>query len=73
MSSAISISSAFLACLLMIPRIPPKAIEYFTVFYRRNLAWKQVTKLYENTNMREIVRKKAIANLGRDFIDRSRR
>ena len=51
----------------------PKAIEYFTVFYRRNLAWKQVTKLYENTNMREIVRKKAIANLGRDFIDRSRR
>ncbi|MBE9040712.1 glycosyltransferase, partial [Oscillatoriales cyanobacterium LEGE 11467] len=46
----------------------PKAIESFTVLYRRNLAWKQVTKLYEKTNMREIVRKKAIANLGRNFM-----
>ncbi|MDY6939449.1 MAG: glycosyltransferase [Cyanobacteriota bacterium] len=49
---------------------PPGTIEYFTVFYRRNRAWKQVTQLYEKTNMRELVQQKAIANLGRNFIER---
>ncbi|MCU0524751.1 MAG: glycosyltransferase [Elainella sp. Prado103] len=43
----------------------PVVIETYTVFYRRNVAWNQVTKLFANVDVRSIVQDKIF-----DFIDR---
>ena len=38
----------------------PVAINHYTVFYRRNKAWSQVTKLYSGLDIRNIVQRKAL-------------
>lgn len=43
----------------------PLIIQNYTVLYRRNIAWNQVTKLFSKLDVRSIVQNKAF-----DFIDR---
>ncbi len=44
----------------------PLVLENFTVFYRRNVAWSQVTKLFMNLDIRSVVQKKMIHAIEND-------
>ncbi|NJR57769.1 MAG: glycosyltransferase [Cyanobacteria bacterium CRU_2_1] len=41
----------------------PMVIPHYTVFYRRNVAWSQVTKLYADLDVKSIVQKKALGSI----------